>query len=406
MLLFALCGQGVQAQTTTASPYSAFGLGEVDRSGTSKSKILAGTGIGLKSEGYLNSINPASLSAIDSAKFIFEMGLESSVTYYSSYDLELRNATTSFNYLGLGFQVTNNWKSSVGIKPYSHVGYNITMQKYITGTTSTYNTYFTGSGDLSQIYWANAFVPIKNLSLGANLSYLFGPLEAEERVDIPFSDEEEVLTRKKHLSSFYADFGLQYTIEGKKLDYTVGAIYGPGKDMNSTYTLTVYNSFDTLQSESLKDVSTYSLPVNYGLGVSLTNKKKTFSLAADYKMEEWDYVELEQTGASLQNSYRYSMSFELMPRKSIRDPYIRKINYMLGWYYNQSNINFKGTSIDKKGFTVGLGLPLRKEGSYINVGFEMGRSGTIQDGLIQEDYYKAHLSFSLKDNWFQKTRYR
>jgi hypothetical protein len=43
--------------------------------------------------------------------------------------------------------------------------------------------------------------------------------------------------------------------------------------------------------------------------------------------------------------------------------------------------------------------------SNINLGFEVGRRGTTNAGLIQEDFFSIRLGLSLNDRWFVKNKY-
>ena len=42
--------------------------------------------------------------------------------------------------------------------------------------------------------------------------------------------------------------------------------------------------------------------------------------------------------------------------------------------------------------------------STLNMGFEFGKRGTIENNLVQENYFKFRLSLSLTDNWFIKMK--
>src|SRR5690554_257533 len=67
----------LQSQNRTSSPFSRYGMGELNPQGFSRNQAMGGTGIGLRSAGYLNNMNPASYSALDSMSFFFETGLQS-----------------------------------------------------------------------------------------------------------------------------------------------------------------------------------------------------------------------------------------------------------------------------------------------------------------------------------------
>jgi hypothetical protein len=305
----------------------------------------------------------------------------------------------------MGFLISKWWKNSIGIKPYSHIGYNISVENPIEGTLDTYYSFFKGEGDISQIYWGNSFSFIKNLSLGINASYLFGPITQEERVVIPFVSEEDIFTKKKHISGFFLDLGLQYTIPTNKWDYTVGMVYTPQRSLNSTYTLTILNSYDTTSTESIKDENLYNIPQKIGFGYSMVNKDKSIYLSADYKFEEWSKFELSETSADYVNSHRFSIGAEFIPTTITRESYFKQVHYMFGAYYSSLPLSYKSVALKEKGLSLGLGLPLKKNSSLINVGFEVGERGTQKDGLIKERYYNLNVNFTLKDIWFRKARY-
>ena len=61
------------------------------------------------------------------------------------------------------------------------------------------------------------------------------------------------------------------------------------------------------------------------------------------------------------------------------------------------------TSIDDFGINLGFGLPMPRQISSLNLGFEYGQKGTIDNNLIKENYFNIRLSLSLNStNWFKK----
>ena len=69
--------------------------------------------------------------------------------------------------------MTRHWRTSVGVKPFSDIGYNIVNSEVIDDIGSITYTY-SGKGGLNQLYWGNAFKICKGLSIGLNVSYMFG----------------------------------------------------------------------------------------------------------------------------------------------------------------------------------------------------------------------------------------
>ena len=61
--------------------------------------------------------------------------------------------------------------------------------------------------------------------------------------------------------------------------------------------------------------------------------------------------------------------------------------------------------INDFGISFGVGLPVYRSKTTINVAAEIGRRGTMDDGLVLENYAKLNISLSLHDIWFIKRRF-
>ena len=61
------------AQEDNISPYSMFGIGELQLSESGRTAGMASTAIGLSGLHFLNPANPASLAALDTTTFIFDL---------------------------------------------------------------------------------------------------------------------------------------------------------------------------------------------------------------------------------------------------------------------------------------------------------------------------------------------
>ena len=57
------------------------------------------------------------------------------------------------------------------------------------------------------------------------------------------------------------------------------------------------------------------------------------------------------------------------------------------------------------GFSVGLGIPVRKSRSLINVGLQFGQTGSLKRGQIRENFMRVGVSFSSLETWFVKPKY-
>jgi len=88
---------------------------------------------------------------------------------------------------------------------------------------------YRGSGGLTQLYGGIAWEPLKNISVGANLSYLFGNF-SRSSVVTPVSTSA-LIGETKYKYAFHElkyDVGLQFTYPiSKTRSVTIGAVYSP-----------------------------------------------------------------------------------------------------------------------------------------------------------------------------------
>lgn len=81
------------------------------------------------------------------------------------------------------------------------------------------------------------------------------------------------------------------------------------------------------------------------------------------------------------------------------------MDYRLGASFTRTQIEVAGTDINQYGISMGLGFPLIKSRSKINVAVELLQRGTTKNNLIKEQYINFHLGFAFNDIWFIKRRY-
>lgn len=62
------------AQHNTSSPYTRYGYGNIIDGGYGQSRAMGGLSYGVRPSQYINAVNPASYTSIDSLTFRFEAG--------------------------------------------------------------------------------------------------------------------------------------------------------------------------------------------------------------------------------------------------------------------------------------------------------------------------------------------
>ena len=75
---------------------------------------------------------------------------------------------------------------------------------------------------------------------------------------------------------------------------------------------------------------------------------------------------------------------------------------MLPVMAKETGLDLRGETINEYGISFGVGLPIGRLFSNVNIGFELGSKGTTSQGLVKENFFNTFISLSLNDRWFEK----
>ena len=172
-----------KAQNASSSPYSVYGIGILNDRTTSFNRSLGGTGIGIQDPSNLNTLNPAAyLSISHPITHLFEIGIYADKNTYGTSTRSTSKINGGLSNLNYWFRLKPGWASTVGLSPFSSVSYDIATTKTTADNTKR-NYRYSGSGNVSQLYWGNAFKIFQNFTAGVNLSYLFGSINRSETIE-------------------------------------------------------------------------------------------------------------------------------------------------------------------------------------------------------------------------------
>jgi hypothetical protein len=383
----------VAAQNMTTSPYSMFGVGIIDMGEYGRSAGMAGTGIGTKFDNTLNTNNPASLSSIDSMRFIFDFTTEGKYSKFYSQGSIRNSPNANYRRLAAGFRFSPRWATSVGIMPYSVVGYHILSTKQQDGTTALADISVEGRGGLSKLYWSNSYKLFKGFSIGFNNSLIFVNITKKQTLN------DWTITKQSRTYSSYFDFGALYSGSiNKDWKYTVGGIYGYTAKLPMTDSLQITTSSQLIKATFTSTTRQY-IPEFYGVGISLCKNEK-LTLAADYKFQKWSKLSTNNSSSCrFADVHRFSIGLDYIPEPRIATSYFQRVNYQFGFMTSNSFIETAVIHPRDYAVTLGMGLPIMN-GSKINCAFEFGKTGTTQNGMIRENYGKIILNFNIMEGWF------
>ena len=414
LAIFAVSSLNLLGQSRISSPYSYYGIGNLSESKSARLTAMGGISYGFNSPYTVNNSNPASYSSFDSLSFLFEAGGVFNSQGLQNTKTSQNSSYASLGYLFFGFPVTQWWRTSFGLTPYSQIGYKISEDTTLINIGKVQNTY-EGNGGVNKVYIGNSFKLFKNFSVGFNASYLFGPIDKKRSIYFPDS-VYMISTRVKDDSKaggFLFDFGLNYKIQIKKTSISFGLIYGLQSNLNVSRNRLV-ESFtkstsgieyikDTILNTSSEEGKIF-IPqkIGGGIGVSINNR---WNFGVDYTWQQWEkYTYYGSKDTSMQNMMQVAAGLEFIPNINSNN-YLNKIAIRAGFHYTSSSLILKNTSINEFGISFGLGLPLRKSKSSINMTIEYGQKGTTNNNLIKENYTRITIGFSSFDRWFLKAKY-
>lgn len=416
LLLFATTISSVISQNRIHSPYSRFGIGDIQSYNNSQYAAMGGISYAIGSSTSVNFLNPASYSKFDSLSFIFEGGMISNFTTLETSSLSQKSNYTSLSYLTFGFPINSWWKASFGLLPYSSVGYKVTDHQNVPYYGNVDYKY-EGQGGINQFFIGQAIKINPNLSFGVNVSYLFGTVDKISSV-YPLDSAYIFATKVKKSTSygnFNFNFGLQY-FKNLKNDYIFGTgiVFSNAMNTNVNEDYLSYsfsemssgleNIHDTASISSQSDIkSSIHLPMSLGVGISFEKRNK-WLIGADFNWQNWENYTYNGVKDSLSNSFRISVGGMIKPDLYSTN-YLKRITYRAGFKYSPTYLKLYGEQISEFGISFGLGLPLRKSKSTINLGVEYGKRGTTDKNLINENFTKITIGFSAYDFWFYKRKF-
>lgn len=420
------------AQPVSNSPYARYGIGNRVAGANVRSTGLGNIGIAVREDSIpfvVNFLNPASYTSLGFTSF--DVGAYASVATLRSATQQEDINRFNLSYFTLGFPITKWWGGAFGIREHTSMAYSVTdVRQYANSDTSMGDIRykFQGEGGLNQVFIGIGLKPYKNLSLGVNVSYLFGKLNRLQRVEFPASGLFHVRTDNvTDVGGVYLDYGLQYTarINARNVLVLGGTFAHPMKVSASTSQLSRTYLLSSFETDIFRDTivfteksgSSITMPWKYGAGITWRAGQR-WMFAAEFNQQLWSQYRNATGGSdSLSDAWNVRTGIEFTPVGEALGRgffnYFKRMHYRIGGFYGLSEYTIRGSQLPEYGTTIGFGFPMarRKAGndlfiqSMINVSVEWGQRGTISDNLLLEDYWVFRLGFTLNDRWFIKRKY-
>lgn len=413
------------AQSGTKSPYSQFGLGALADQSSGFNRGMNGVGYGFREHNQVNHLNPASYSAIDSLSFIFDAGVSLTLTNFEEAGKKVNAKTANFEYAVAVFRVARNLGVSFGLIPFTNVGYSYSNTESVSELPSpstpstTYTNTYNGSGGVRQAYLGIGWQPIRNLSVGMNVSYLWG--DYSNSISNTYSDAYANSLYKYYtadINSYKLDFGVQHTMRlTKKDEATIGVTYSPGHKLKSDpECLIVSHNSQTAVSDTAKFVIDDGLSIPHIVGVGMAwNHNNQWKIGVDYQYQKWADIEYPQYSI-VNNVPQYKLEKGLLSDRqkiNIGGEYCKgeryrnifqRIHYKAGVSYATPYYKINGKDGPKElSVSAGFGIPIMNgynNRSMLNISGQWVNQRA--SGFINENSFRINIGFTFNERWFAK----
>lgn len=411
--------------TGVNSPFSRYGLGLLSSQAQGFNQGMSGLAYGMRDGRELNFKNPASYSAIDSLTFLFDMGVSLQNGNFSDGKASVNARNASFDYLSMGFRINRGFGMSFGLMPISNIGYKIssTGQQFdggITGDVTPTITY-NGTGGLREVYAGLGYAPIKQISLGVNVGYVWGVMS--HVATNSYSDNTVQAINRAYstdIRTYDLDAGLQWRQRvNSKNHFTLGLTYSLGHDIaGKSYFYNQRISSSTVQAaDTLVAEKAWSLPQTFGAGLTW-EYGNSLRIGADYTLQQWSKAKqpmLTQSAGGLLTYQGSSAGYQDGQRITVGAEYVQnpqglswasRVRYRAGFSYGDSYTLIDGSDGPHSYVaSVGAAFPIItrfSNRSFLNVSAQYERVEPQVAGQLTENYFRLSLGITFNERWFMK----
>ena len=411
--MMAMVAVAANSQISTNSPYTRFGLGDLSNQAAAANAAMGGIGYGLRDKTMINTMNPASYTAVDSLTFKFDIGMSFLNQNYNEDGWKSNAKNATFDYAVLQFRIVPWLGFVAGFLPYSNVGYDfystadLEDNEDVTATNSFY-----GEGGLHEFFFGLGVRVFKNLSLGFNVGYLYGDIDYTSTTSFSVSSDYSVVFNNITINTYKADFGLQYTQPiNKKDNITLGLVYGLGHVANSSEMkgIQLTDGSTYANSEGTIYHDTYEIPHSYGIGLTY-NHSNNLTIGVDYSLEKWSDAIYNGENGWYNDKKRIAAGVEFMP-SNYSKKYLTHIRYRAGLYYQTPYLKVPYGSdavlMDgpkEFGVSAGLGFPLFlfQRSTILNITGQYVHFKSSIPALLSENRFVLKLGLTFNEHWFMK----
>lgn len=388
----------LSAQNMTSSPYSRYAYGDLNENVPTGYRAMGGIGFGMRNNRAINPAQPASYTSCDTLTFMFDVAASANWSHYRDAGGVKNKANGNLEYVTMQFPLYKQWIAmSLGLQPFSSVGYNIQMRDSIPGTAH-YSKVFYGDGNISQVYGGLSFNILNWFAVGANIYYMWGDLDRMRTVVFDESDINLTIENENlHVSNVRLRYGAQFFHTWGKHTINLGAIFESKMKLHSEMMV-----IDTQLSDSIEVYTGgWQLPMVWGVGASY-NWANRLTLGFDFErqcMADALYNGYPGSMSGLRDRNRYAFGLEYRHNPAGRN-YAERMLWRAG--LNVQDEYLASIGARRISASIGIGFPLWSVGTVINTTIEYSHRGSAAG--LEDHSLRFTIGASIAETWFFKRK--
>ena len=319
------------------------------------------------------------------------------------------------------FRLFKNMGMTIGFMPYSNVGYSFSStsklgSESIWDDPTTVTRSYTGDGGLHQAFMGVGYEVLPNLSVGTNLSYMFGNFS--HKISATFDDASifaQSRTYYAEISDIKLDFGAQYNLKfNPKNQVTIGATYSLGKDLHAkeSYISDKKLNGSSVISDSVTHINNaFQLPQAYGVGITYTYDDRLI-IGADFLLQEFSKTHFFGKDGELADRMKWATGVQYLP-DPMSNNFFKQIKYSAGAYYSKPYVKVDGQDATREyGIGGGITFPISTrygmftQHAIVSLTGEWVKIEPQIKGVLTENYLRLSLGITFNERWFMKQKIR
>jgi hypothetical protein len=397
----------------SSSTYSALGIGEFNYSGLTQNQGMGGLGISYGTGWQANNVNPAITTRNTIFNFQAALNYKTIGVNNGSETSKVDGGGLSYLALSLPFK-SGKFTTGMGLGQITSVNYRLAIDSDVANSDYKASNFLRGDGGISEAYINFGYLLAKNLSIGFHGSYLFGSTIRSNQLMVK-DDEGDAVGRPSEYYERLTVSDVGFKVGGHYMlklsdngNLHLGAIYQKLGHVNGTGFAKLAGIGEASKPDSEGDLIADNLkgsiyiPNRYGFGVTYEKMNK-FARGLEGQFQDFkEYQNFFGDRLDLQAAKKVALGFQVIPDYLSFDNLLMRATYRVGLEWMQTPYYLNQTNVNDIGLSLGGSIPVNQL-SMVNFAVKAGRRGTLDNGLIQENYVSFTLGFSLNDNsWFYK----